>query len=95
MNFLMMPLIHLIYSRAFCTLFQEWQTTAEAKNIERSFYEVATMPYPKNKVRFMLSKRERNGQFSELYETVIDPSNYFIRKENPINVSHYKNLQRR
>jgi hypothetical protein len=74
----------LIYSRAFCTLFQEWQTTAEAKNIEKSFYEVATMPYPKNKVRFMLSKRERNGQFSELFETVIDPSNYFIRKENPI-----------
>ncbi|HEX7494587.1 MAG TPA: M64 family metallopeptidase [Bacteroidales bacterium] len=75
----------LIFSRAFCSLFQEWQTTAEAKTIEKSFYEVATMPYPKNKVRFMLSKRERNGQFSKLYEIVIDPSNYFIRKENPIN----------
>jgi len=73
----------LIYSRAFSTLFQEWQTTAEAKTIERSYYEVATMPYPKEKVRFVLSKRERNGIFSELYETVIDPSSYFIRKENP------------
>jgi hypothetical protein len=28
----------LIYSKCFCTLFQEWQTTAEAKTIERSFY---------------------------------------------------------
>ncbi len=74
----------LIYSRAFCTLFQEWQTTAEAKTIDKSFYEVATMPYPINKVRFMLSKRELNGQFSKLYETVIDPSDYNIRKENPI-----------
>lgn len=74
----------LIYSRAFCTLFQEWQTTAEAKTLDKSFYEVATMPYPKNKVRFMLSKREQSGQFSKLYETVIDPSNYYIRKENPI-----------
>jgi hypothetical protein len=74
----------LIYSRAFCTLFQEWQTTAEAKTIDKSFYEVATMPYPINKVRFMLSKRERNGQFSKLYDTVIDPSNYYIRKENTI-----------
>jgi hypothetical protein len=80
----------LIYSRAFCTLFQEWQTTSEAKTIDKSFYEVATMPYPKNKVRFLLSKRDRNGQFSKLYETIIDPSDYFIRKENPLNVTTTK-----
>jgi hypothetical protein len=77
---------NLIYSRAFCTLFQEWQTTVEAKSIDRSFYEVATMPYPKDKVRFIISKRERNGSFSRLYETIIDPSSYFIRKENPVSV---------
>ena len=77
----------LIYSRPFCTLFQEWQTTAEAKSVDRSFYEVATMPYPKEKVRFILSERERNGLFSKLYETTIDPVSYFIRKENPLNVA--------
>jgi hypothetical protein len=76
----------LIYSRAFCTLFQEWQTTAEAKSIEKSFYEVATMPYPRAKVRFVLSKRERDGHFSKLYKTMIDPANYFIRKEEPLKV---------
>ena len=75
----------LIYSRGFCSLFQEWQTTAEAKIMDRSFYEVATMPFPKKKVRFVLSLRERNGLFSKLYETKIDPSDYFIRKENPLN----------
>ena len=75
----------LIYSRGFCTLFQEWQTTSEAKTMERSFYEVATMPYPKNKVRFKLSLRERNGNFSKLYETEIDPSDYYIRKEKTVN----------
>ena len=37
----------LIYSRGFSSLYQEWQTTAEAKTISRSFYEVATMPFPK------------------------------------------------
>jgi hypothetical protein len=75
----------LIYSRGFCTLFQEWQTTSEAKTTERSFYEVATMPFPKNKVRFILSLRERNGNFSKLYETEIDPSDYYIRKEKTVN----------
>lgn len=74
----------LIYSKGFCTLFQEWQTTAEAKTTERSFYEVATMPFPKNKVKFVLSIRERNGSFSKLYENEIDPNNYFIRKEDPV-----------
>jgi len=76
----------LIYSRPFCTLFQEWQTTDEAKATDRSFYEVATMPYPKYKVRFMLSIREHDGKFSRLYETIIDPADHFIRKENPIKV---------
>ena len=74
----------LIYSRGFCTLFQEWQTTAEAKKINRSFYEVATFPAPKKKVNFVLSKRGRDGLFTKLYETVIDPANYFILKEKPV-----------
>jgi hypothetical protein len=77
----------LIYSRAFCTLFQEWQSTTEAKSIDRSFYEAATMPYPKDKVRFLISMRKRDGQFTQLYETIIDPASYFIRKENPINAA--------
>lgn len=77
----------LIYSRGFSTLFQEWQTTAEAKNTERSFYEVASMPYPVNKCRFVLSKRERNGVFSKLYETVFDPADYYILKEKPLLVN--------
>ena len=77
----------LIYSRGFCTLFQEWQTTPEAKSIERSFYEVATMPYPKNRVRFILSLREHTGTFTKLFETIIDPTDYYIRKEKPVNAS--------
>jgi hypothetical protein len=75
---------NLIYSRGFSSLFQEWQTTKEAKTISRSFYEVATMPFPKNKIRLVISMRKRNGSFSELYETKIDPSDYFIRKEKPV-----------
>jgi len=80
----------LIYSRGFCTLFQEWQTTAEAKTTDRSFYEVTTMPFPKNKIRFVISVRERNGNFSELYETTIDPADYYIRREKTIQAGAYK-----
>ncbi len=74
----------LIFSKGFCTLFQEWQTTDEAKNIEKCFYEVATFPFPKEIVRFVLSKRGDSGSFTKLYETLIDPTDYFIRKEKPV-----------
>ena len=73
----------LIYSRGFCTLYQEWQTTAEAKQMERVFHEVATFPFPKNKVNFVLSIRGRDCHFSKLYETAIDPASYFITREKP------------
>ncbi len=73
----------LLYSRGFCTLFQEWQTTAEAKEMERSFHEVATFPFPKNRVKFILDIRGRDGKFTRLYETTIDPESYFIIREKP------------
>jgi len=73
----------LIYSRGFCTLYQEWQTTAEAKKIDKSFYEVATFPFPLKKVNFILSIRGRDGIFKKLYETSIDPASYFIVREKP------------
>lgn len=73
----------LLYSRGFCTLYQEWQTTAEARRIEKSFHEVATFPFPRNKVSFVLSIRGRNGLFTKLYETTIDPASYFIINEKP------------
>jgi hypothetical protein len=77
----------LIFSRGFCTLFQEWQTTSEAKTTERSFYEVATFPFPKVKVRFILSLRERSGNFTRLYESIINPDDYYIRREKPADVN--------
>jgi len=77
----------LIYSRGFCTLFQEWQTTSEAKTMERSFYEVATFPFPKIKVRFVLSLRERSGNFIRLYESIINPDDYYIRREKSSDVT--------
>ena len=68
----------LIYSRGFSTLFQEWQTTAEARSVDRSFYEVATMPFPKNKVKFVLSMREKSGSFSKLFGQTRSAKDYLF-----------------
>jgi len=73
----------LIYSKGFSTLFQEWQTTAEAKEKDRTFYQAAIFPFPKNKVRLEIDARQWEGDFKPIYQTEIDPEDYFILKENP------------
>lgn len=78
----------LIFSRGFSTLFQEWQTTSEAKTTEKCFYEVVTMPFPKSSILLRISIRERNGQFSKLYETVIDPEDYYIKHEKTADAAY-------
>jgi hypothetical protein len=73
----------LLYSKGFSTLFQEWQTTAEAKEKDRTFYQAAIFPFPKNKVRLEIDARQWEGNFKTIYQTEIDPEDYFILKENP------------
>ena len=71
----------LIFSRGFCPIFQEWQTTDEAKLRKGSFYQVAILPFPKKKSRFVIEERNWDGDFVEVYSTEIDPENYFIIEE--------------
>ncbi|MFW5821786.1 MAG: M64 family metallopeptidase [Tangfeifania sp.] len=73
----------LIFSKGFSTLFQEWQTTGEAKKMNRTFYQAAIFPFPKNKVRLEIDARQWEGDFKTIYKTEIDPDDYFILKEKP------------
>lgn len=72
----------LIYSRGFSTLFREWLDTPEAKLVSRSFYETLVFPFPKNKVKVVVSSRDKKNIFHPIFETLVDPSDYFIVKEN-------------
>ena len=73
----------LLYSKGFSTLFQEWQTTAEAKEKGRTFCQAAIFPFPKNKVRLEIDARQWEGDFKTIYHTEIDTEDYSILKENP------------
>ena len=74
---------NLLFSKGFCTLFQEWQTTAEAKQIKKIFCHAIIFPYPKNTIRLQIDARQWKGNFKTIYQTEIDPENYFIFNENP------------
>jgi len=71
-----------IYSKGFSTLFKEWQTTKEAKKIDRSYSGTVIFPYPKNSVTLKLYSRNKESIFTEIYKLEIDPDNYFIREES-------------
>jgi hypothetical protein len=81
----------LIFSEGFCPLFQEWQSTSEAKKISKSFYQVLRFPFPKQTIRLEIDRRDREGLFKIVYSTPIDPANNFIINEKPDIVS-VKNL---
>ncbi len=69
-----------IYSRGFCTLWNEWQTTGEASRIRRSMPESVVFPFPKNDVRIEIFSRARDGKFVKKFEHDIDPKSYFIAR---------------
>ncbi len=71
----------LIFSKGFSTLFGEWQTTAEAKIGEKTYYQSAIFPYPKKKIKLEIETRQWEGDFKTIYTTEIDPADYFILNE--------------
>ncbi len=71
----------LIYSRGFSDLYQEWQTTEEAKTITRTMEGSVVMPFPKVKVKVEIDRRDKQNNFVKKFEYVVDPKNYFIIEE--------------
>jgi len=80
----------LIYSRGYASLFEEWQTTEEAKNIDKSFYEVITMPYPKDSVTVKIQERDKSNNFTDVFEITINPANYFIEENQNYDFANYQ-----
>lgn len=72
-----------IYSAGFCTLFEEWRSTDEAKEMSKAFYQTVTCPFPKNRVEIEIKARKRDGSYTSLYKTAVDPSSYSISREQP------------
>jgi len=72
----------LIFSKGFDSYFGEYKTTDRAmKGMKRTYHETALIPYPKNKIRFVLEVRNRENKLLPLFSQVIDPSGVDICKE--------------
>lgn len=69
----------LVFSRGFCTLFEEWRTTGQAKTISMSMGHSIWMPFPEDSVHVVLYQRIRQtGQLEPMLEFDVDPEDRHI-----------------
>ena len=71
----------LIYSRGYNTLFNEWQTTDEARVMERCYEESVSVPLPRNEAYIILEIRNFDGEFEEVFSKLYDPDEIFNTTE--------------
>jgi IgA Peptidase M64/Peptidase M64 N-terminus len=62
----------LIYSRGFSTIFDEWQSTAEAGKLDRGFQESLRFPKPNKPVNLRILKRDAKNQFQPIWSVDLD-----------------------
>ena len=67
-----------LYSRGFASVYGEWETTDEAKQLNRSFHESLRFPAPGEPVRVVLKKRDAQNEFREAWSINVDPKDIFI-----------------
>jgi hypothetical protein len=59
-------------------MYGEWETTAEAKKMNRTFSESLRFPGVDRPARIVLKKRDAKNAFKEIWTTRVDPSDKFL-----------------
>jgi len=72
-----------LYSRGFASIYGEWETTGEAKEIFRTFNESLRLPAPPGPVQILVKKRDSRNAFREVWSTLVDPKNKFVDTAKP------------
>ena len=67
-----------VYSRGFGSIYGEWETTAEAREVHRTFHESLRFPWPKGPVSVTVHKRQKDNTFGPVWKLEIDPASRFV-----------------
>jgi hypothetical protein len=68
----------LLYSRGFCSIYGEWETTEEASKASRTFSESLRFPCPPGPVEILLEKRDARNAWTRIWTLSLDPSDKFV-----------------
>jgi hypothetical protein len=73
----------LLYSRGFASIYGEWESTPEARELNRTFHESLRFPAPEKPVQVLLKKRAKDNSFRELWSLAVDPQDMFVDPSTP------------
>ena len=82
----------LLYSRGFASVYGEWETTAEARAVHRTFHESVRFPWPARAVRVAVHKRQADNSFARIWSTDVDPNSRFVNRAPPVEAGAVWNL---
>jgi len=63
-----------VFSRGYSSIFSEWEQTEEARRAARTFPESLRFPWPREKVRIVLERRDKENVFHEVFSRLLDPA---------------------
>jgi hypothetical protein len=69
-----------VYSRGFASVYGEWETTAEAKAMNRTFSESLRFPGVDKPAHIVLKKRDAKNAFQDVWTAKVDPADKFIMR---------------
>jgi hypothetical protein len=72
-----------LFSRGFSSIYGEWETTAEARVMNRTFSESLRFPAIASPARIVLKKRNARNVFTDIWTLRIDPADKFIERGAP------------
>jgi len=72
-----------LYSRGYASVYGEWETTDEARRLERAFQESVRFPAPEAPVQVVIRKRDPRGGWREVWSVPVDPKDRAISSARP------------
>jgi len=70
------------WSRSFSSIYGEWETTSEAREINRSFHESVRFPAQVDIFELVLKKRDDANQFEEIWRIELDANDHLVHRES-------------
>jgi hypothetical protein len=69
------------WSRSFSSIYGEWETTGEARRMNRTFHESVRLPNQPEPFDLVVKKRDTDNDFREIWRIRIDPDDYLVHEE--------------
>ncbi len=70
------------WSRSFSSIYGEWETTGESREINRSFHESVRFPAQDEIFELVLKKRNADNDFEDVWRLRLDPADVLVHRES-------------